>query len=335
MEKIALCFIISYDHVLKKENIWKEWIEYNKDIINIYFYYKDKTKIKSEWIQQYCLPQSSCKYPTSYYHILPAYFSLMNYAYTDKKQGGINQWFCFLTDSCCPILPPSKFRTLFLQNKQKSIFRWKKAYWNPTFHKRANLALLPEELRLANDPWFVFCREDVKKTINFVLQKNEMVNTISKGGLANESLFAIILYSYNKLSTAINQISHITDWSKTESTTSPYVFKKGDQEEKDLLNKLINSKESKFVMFIRKIDSKFPDSLLKEILYPLDEKIKLEESAKQKKNNVRKKIIIRKIIFICFFLLAFSSFLSFFPFSFLFLNYKINQHFHRFPQGMH
>ena len=37
--KIALCFIISYDHILNKEDIWKEWIEFNKDIINVYFYY--------------------------------------------------------------------------------------------------------------------------------------------------------------------------------------------------------------------------------------------------------------------------------------------------------
>ena len=45
--KIALCFIISYEHILNKEDIWKQWIEPNKDIINTYFYYKDITKIKS------------------------------------------------------------------------------------------------------------------------------------------------------------------------------------------------------------------------------------------------------------------------------------------------
>ena len=44
--KIALCFIISYDHILNKEHIWRKWIEPNKDIINVYFYYKDIKKIK-------------------------------------------------------------------------------------------------------------------------------------------------------------------------------------------------------------------------------------------------------------------------------------------------
>ena len=53
--KIALCFIISYEHILNKEHIWREWIEPNKDIINVYFYYKDITKIKSNWILQYAI----------------------------------------------------------------------------------------------------------------------------------------------------------------------------------------------------------------------------------------------------------------------------------------
>jgi hypothetical protein len=43
--KIALCFIISYDHILIKEDLWRKWIEYNKDIINVYFYYKDLKKL--------------------------------------------------------------------------------------------------------------------------------------------------------------------------------------------------------------------------------------------------------------------------------------------------
>ena len=32
--KIALCFIISYEHVLNKEQLWIDWINPNKDIIN-------------------------------------------------------------------------------------------------------------------------------------------------------------------------------------------------------------------------------------------------------------------------------------------------------------
>ena len=75
--KIALCFIISYDHILNKEDIWREWIEPNKDIINVYFFYKDIKKIKSPWILQHALP-SRCIHETSYYHVISAYLSFMN-----------------------------------------------------------------------------------------------------------------------------------------------------------------------------------------------------------------------------------------------------------------
>jgi hypothetical protein len=306
MEKIALCFIISYDHILNKEDLWKEWIEYNKDIFNIYFYYKDINKIKSPWIKKYCLPPQSCKYTTSYFHILSAYLSLMNYALMDKKQGGTNQWFCFLTDSCCPIISPSKFRSFFFQNKHKSILRWKKAWWNPKFHKRANLALLPEELRLANDPWFVLCREDILKIILFIKNKIDLVNTISNGGLANESLFAIILYSFNKLTSVINQSTHISDWSKMESTTSPYVFKNGNLEEIQRIENLLNSKESesKHIMFIRKIACEFPDDILKKYIYPLNEKKNLDYIIK--KNKIKKNFFSFCFFFFIIFFLFYN-----------------------------
>ena len=149
--KAALCFIISYEHILNKEEIWKEWIEPNKDIINVYFYYKDLKKIKSEWIMKHTIPPDFI-YETSYYHVIPAYLSIMQFA---LKHDIINQWFCILTDSCCPIISPKKFRYLFFNYYNRTILNWKKPWWNINFHKRANLALLPEELHLANDPWFV------------------------------------------------------------------------------------------------------------------------------------------------------------------------------------
>ena len=45
MIKVALCFIISGSQILHKEKIWQEWIETNKDIINIYFYYTPKMQM--------------------------------------------------------------------------------------------------------------------------------------------------------------------------------------------------------------------------------------------------------------------------------------------------
>ena len=55
--KIALCFLISYDHVIHKEDIWIQWINEIKDIINVYIHYTDYSKIKSSWIRSHILPE--------------------------------------------------------------------------------------------------------------------------------------------------------------------------------------------------------------------------------------------------------------------------------------
>jgi hypothetical protein len=262
--KIALCFIISYDHILNKEEIWKEWIEPNKDIINVYFFYKDFNKIKSQWIREHTLPPNYI-HETSYYHVIPAYLSLMRFALTHDND---NNWFCMLTDSCCPIISPKKFRYLFYNNYKKSIMSWRPAWWNTEFHKRANLALLPKEIHLANDPWFVLNREHVLQILTFVNNKKDITKTICSGGLANESLFAIILYCYRQLDLkgpVISAVTHLTDWSRMTSPTSPYLFK--EVNEKDI--KFIDSELNKnnYSMFIRKIAPEFPNEILKQYIY--------------------------------------------------------------------
>lgn len=260
--KVALCFIISYEHILNKEEIWKEWIEPNKDIINVYFYYKDLKKIKSDWIMNHTIPPE-CIYETSYFHVIPAYLSLMNFA---MKHDINNQWFSILTDSCCPIISPKKFRYLFYNYYNKSILSWKKAWWNVDYHKRANLALLPEDFRLANDPWFVMKRENVLQCLHFANVQKKLKETICSGGLANESLFAIIMYANRQLKDAvICAVSHTTDWSRRTSSTSPHLFKEGNETDIQFINKSLEI--DKYVMFIRKVAPEFPDTLLREYIY--------------------------------------------------------------------
>lgn len=87
--KIALCFIISYDHILNKEHIWRKWIEYNKDIINVYFFTKT-LKIQSEWIKERAMPPDKIM-KTSYFHVIPAYISILSYA---CQHDASNRWFC-------------------------------------------------------------------------------------------------------------------------------------------------------------------------------------------------------------------------------------------------
>jgi len=259
--KIALCFIISYEHILNKEHIWREWIEPNKDIINVYFYYKDITKIKSKWIVEHAISPKYI-YETSYYHVIPAYTSILSFAVNHDKN---NQWFCLLTDSCCPIISPRRFKYLFYENYNKTIMTWKKAWWNINFHKRGNLALLPEEFRLANEPWFVLKREHVLCINKYMNTKNQIVKTICDGGLANESLFAIILYASKQLNNVISAITHATDWSRMTSKTSPHVFKNADKTDIAFIEKFL--KENKYTMFIRKVSPEFPDTVLQKYIY--------------------------------------------------------------------
>jgi len=266
--KVALCFIISYEHILNKEEIWKEWIEPNKDIINVYFYYKDLKKIKSEWIMKHTIPPEYI-HETSYYHVIPAYLSIMNFALEHDE---INQWFCILTDSCCPIISPKKFRYLFFNYYNRTILSWKKPWWNINFHKRANLALLPEELHLANDPWFVMKRENIIQCLNFINKQPKIVQTICNGGLANESLFAIIMYICKQLenteqnkNAVISAVTHTADWNRRASPTSPHLFKEGNETDIQFINKSL--KTDKYVMFIRKVAPEFPDTLLREYIY--------------------------------------------------------------------
>lgn len=258
-----MCFIINYQHVLNKENIWKKWIQPNKDIINIYFFYKDLKKIQSDWIKKHCIPEN-CIVETNYYHVVPAYLSVLNFAFKHDEK---NIWFCMLSDSCCPIISPTRFRYLFFKHYEKSLFAWKQAWWNPNFHKRGNLAKLSKELWLANDPWFILTRKNVIQIFNFVTTQKTTTKIICEGGLANESLFAIIFKIYKQLENSnINCIvSHLADWNRRSSPTSPHVFKNGDADDINFIDKELE--RNPCAIFIRKIAVEFPDNILWEYIY--------------------------------------------------------------------
>lgn len=261
--KVALCFIISYEHVLNKEQLWIDWIKPNQDIINIYFHYKDINKIKSPWIKLYTI---SPKYiqNTTYFNVVPAYMSILTHAYEHDKE---NTWFCLLTDSCVPIISPEKFREMFYNHYQASIIKCTPAYWDITLHRRANLRLLSREFWLANDPWFTLCRDHVYKCILFLTYRTQTFNQINMGGLANESLFAIILQTFNELTNPmrlINNSATLCDWTRMSTPTSPYLFKDATPENINIITKQL--KENKYAMFLRKVHKDFPDSAIKDIM---------------------------------------------------------------------
>ena len=261
--KVALCFIISYEHVLNKEQLWINWIKPNQDIINVYFHYKDINLIKSEWIKLYTIPPNIIQ-NTSYYNVVPAYMAILSYAYNHDKN---NIWFCLLTDSCIPIISPEKFREMFFNHYQASIIKCKPAYWDITIHRRANLRLLTKEYWLANDPWFTLSRDHVHKCILFLTLKSGIYKQINMGGLANESIFAIILQTFGELTNPmklINESATLSDWTRMASPTSPYLFKEASLENINIISNLL--KENKYAMFLRKVHKCFPDSTITDIM---------------------------------------------------------------------
>lgn len=282
--KVALCFIISYHHILNKEQLWRDWIEPNKDIINVYFHYKDINLIKSPWIKQYTINPKYVQ-KTSYYNVVPAYMALLTHAFNHDLE---NVWFSMLTDSCVPIISPEKFRKMFFDHYQASIIKCKPAYWDITIHRRANLRLLKKEYQLANDPWFTLTRDHVHKCIIFMKLKKDIFSQVNSGGLANESIFAIILQTFHEITNnqrLINESSSFADWKRMSSPTSPYLFKEATDDNINIITNLL--KENKYAIFLRKVDPDFPSDVLLNIMetdfgHTYDT---LHNVAKKKKND--------------------------------------------------
>jgi hypothetical protein len=275
--KAALCFIISYENQLAKEEIWKKWIEPNKDIINVYFHYKNSTPIKSDWIKTNALP-SKYLVETDYLHIVPAYLTLMIYA---MNQDINNQWFCFLTDSCVPIISPLKFREMFYEFYSFSFMSWREAWWNTKFVKRANLQYLQSQYHLANTPWFILNRADAYRCINYSHKNKKIYKIICFGDVANESIFSIMLYTQNSLKLVKNEDTTATDWSRMMSSTSPYLFKEGNYKDKKFIEDFLNEKP--YTIFLRKVDKSFPDNVLYEYIQKEDSDLQV---VKKRKNNI-------------------------------------------------
>lgn len=285
--KIALCFLISYKHILNKEQLWIDWIKPNQDIINVYFHYKNINFIRSPWIRQHCIPSKYIQ-NTTYFNVVPAYVAVMGYAFHHDTN---NMWFCMLTDSCVPIISPEKFRKLFFDHYQASIIKCRPAYWDIIVHRRANLRYLKSEYHLSNDPWFTLTRSHVQKTMLFVAAKNGIYRQVNEGGLANESIFAIILQTFKQLNnplTHINELTTITDWSRMSSPTSPHLFKEGSNEDILFIEKQL--KENKYALFLRKVDVSFPNEILNNFIYNFN----YEHSYDIKHNQLKKKNITNK-----------------------------------------
>jgi hypothetical protein len=101
------------------------------------------------------------------------------------------------------------------------------------------------------------------------MNKNqELTKLICSGGLANESLFAIILSVCKQLEPngpVISAVTHLTDWDRMSSFTSPHLFKDANQIDIKFIDNGLD--KNKYAMFIRKIAPEFPDNVLKNYIY--------------------------------------------------------------------
>jgi hypothetical protein len=100
--------------------------------------------------------------------------------------------------------------------------------------------------------------------MNFVVNEPQMCNLICNGGLANESLFAIILTHYKKIKNVISKTTHMADWFRMSSPTSPHLFKDGSDEDIQFIDNFLAKND--FAMFIRKVHPNFPDEILRKYI---------------------------------------------------------------------
>jgi len=170
---------------------------------------------------------------------------------------------------------------------------WRKAWWNPDIHKRANLHKLSEEMRLANDPWFVLKRENVSHCFEFVKSQPNIVQIVNSGGLANESLFAIILYCVKEINNVIASATHMTDWSRRSSSTSPHVFTEANNADIAFIEQ--NLEENDKVMFIRKIHPNFPEQTLLKYIY--DYQFKKDAELKWNEPLTKKTVVFLNCVY--------------------------------------
>jgi hypothetical protein len=157
--------------------------------------------------------------------------------------------------------------------------------------------------------------------MNYSKLNNPIYNLICKGDVANESIFAIILYSANQLNNKVkNEVTHAADWSRMSSATSPHVFKEGDKKDIKFIDDFL--KKNKYTMFLRKIDSCFPDSIIKKCLEDNNNLIKRKNRLFYIENKIRCLMIFQRILhFKYYYFSLFSFFVMAFFFTKVFINF--------------
>jgi hypothetical protein len=279
--KLALCWQLAGSHQLAHEALWRDWIDgfdaamadaraeqgaaADETSVNTYCQYGNVRgqatydKIRSPWLRSKCIPTQYSR-PTSYTHVTESLFSLLLFA---LRHDEANEWFLLLTETCVPVVRPAEMARRFRSALgERSIVTAQPAHWDVQMHKRANLRLLPPSLRLANDPWAVYARRHVRQFMDFAsdAQTAATFGTIVAGGIANESVFAVVLEVMQERDGPrhVNAASTLSDWARRSSPTSPHVFRDATDVELLALRRLLQLNRHSLVL--RKVAASFPRS---------------------------------------------------------------------------
>ena len=107
-------------------------------------------------------------------------------------------------------------------------------------------------------------RSDVQKCLIYRKINPYIYFTICEGGLANESVFAIMLVAQNALKDVKSVCTHGVDWSRMTSPTSPHLFTEGNQKDIHFIESCVS--KNQYIMFLRKVSPDFPDKIINQYI---------------------------------------------------------------------
>jgi len=261
---IHFCFLVTSD--LSKEAIWIKWLNelvtYNVNVsISTHCSYPER--IKSEWLKRTLLPKEFILPTQREYHTL-ASMSLYKYAFC--KNTTESAWFSLHSETCVPIIPPSQFAYYFHQYQNHSFLDYCKIWWDPLKINRANLHFIPEGNRYAHQEWCILCKKDMKEIIDYSEKNKDLISLLTLGPSSDESIIAVLLSMTNRFENVICKRTTLVDWERSPNGNNPYTFITYSKKDEEMIDSL--KKKNEYHMFLRKVDSNFPDKILLDFISP-------------------------------------------------------------------
>ena len=252
----TFCFLVTRD--LVKEALWRSWFE---ELTSLGFTYSiathcsDPSQIKSEWLRSTLIP---INIPTSWEFHTYATLALYNHVFTHSE----SKWITLHSESCVPIVSAKQFVDMSAKYSNKSILNHSPIWWDPAKIGRANLIGVPPQFRIAHQEWCILTREDLAVVLR-VAANTEFTKKILSGPAADESFVGVCLAFHDRLKDVINARITMVDWKRSPNGNNPHTFQmwtSADQEFYDT-----QKSEHPMVMFLRKVGTECPDSILQSL----------------------------------------------------------------------